>query len=184
MILLQVQDILLPFLNPAAATEAAAAKLHRAATISHLSTPEDKESKLRHVSDSSIVSVCVVVGDVPGHATETRAGLRVSSNGLATGNTLCIQLIHDVSARQSYTTAPGLDNQVQAHAIVQGLSVMGCLTCRLLSIPLPGGMATCGVDEIVLQSVPQLCDMYRECTVQTYSYTVLHTHSSHTGFQV
>ena len=59
MILLQVQDILLPFLNPAAATEAAAAKLHRAATISHLSTPEDKESKLRHVSDSSIVSVCV-----------------------------------------------------------------------------------------------------------------------------
>ena len=49
--LLQVQEILLPFLNPAAATTAAAtANLQRATT---LPAPNDKQ---RHVSDSSIVS--------------------------------------------------------------------------------------------------------------------------------
>jgi len=52
MLLLQVQEILLPFLNPAAATTAAttAANLQRATT---LPAPNDKQ---RHVSDSSIVS--------------------------------------------------------------------------------------------------------------------------------
>jgi len=49
--LLQVQDILLPFFNRTGATTA----VQKVATISHL-PPNDKESKTRHVSDSSIVS--------------------------------------------------------------------------------------------------------------------------------